>query len=709
MEATSFISTKVASKLLRLLTKILKNNADNRSQELVRINDVFGDCGELAKFYIQPDCQQVNPADELEDETISSIRAGVFETINKFFHRDIHTRDGASQMFILADAGMGKTSLMMMLKLSHLMAFWPKKYQCQLLKLGPTTLSNIDKIEDKANTILLLDSLDEDNQCKQGGTIMRLTKILEETTSFYRVIITCRTQFFPETAESAFNTMGKISFNNYDCPLIYLSLFTNDQVDSYLEKRYPRRLKFIFNRFYDPKKYDAKQAVKNISSLQFRPFILSHVETLLESHRQGATEYELYKGLVETWLNREVIKLRKYHDKDVKKEDLLTACVWLAETMQRQSTHTVALKHIKQLCHREYSTILLKDSADRVIEGIDHIDIGTSSLLNRNSFGEFRFSHLSIREFIIVYGVELGIINDKNDPFNKTDNMLTFIKTVNQSKIGLFFNEEKGCLLTEFKLLDSHQLANVNLKNASLDYSDLKKASLNKVNLERANLQGANLQGANLQGANLQGANLQKVNLQGANLQKANLQGANLQKANLQGANLQEANLQEAKLQETCFNGAILDSANLSNAKLIKAQLTHSLQLEINQNVTSLRNTMLQGADLSQANLDGADLTKANFTDSKLFLSSLSGANLSMANLNNTNLKNSVLRKVNIEQADLTEANFRGADLTDANFIGAQLTDTNLTKANLTGSNISDSQREMAFFEEDEIESENKI
>jgi hypothetical protein len=82
MEATSFISTKVASKLLRLLTKILKNNADKRSQELVRINDVFGDCGELAKFYIQPDCQQVNPADELEDETISSIRAGVFETIN---------------------------------------------------------------------------------------------------------------------------------------------------------------------------------------------------------------------------------------------------------------------------------------------------------------------------------------------------------------------------------------------------------------------------------------------------------------------------------------------------------------------------------------------------------------------------------------------------------------------------------------------------
>merc|ERR1712098_323230 len=144
-----------------------------------------------------------------------------------------------SQMFVLADAGMGKTSLLMMLKLSHLMAFWPKGYECELLKLGPSTLDEINRIENKTQTVLLLDSLDEDSQCKTGGTAERLTKILEVSITFYRVIITCRTQFFPQTAESAFNTMGKISFNNYDCPLIYLSLFTNEQVDAYLEKRYP--------------------------------------------------------------------------------------------------------------------------------------------------------------------------------------------------------------------------------------------------------------------------------------------------------------------------------------------------------------------------------------------------------------------------------------------------------------------------------------
>ncbi|EGR3033094.1 pentapeptide repeat-containing protein [Vibrio vulnificus] len=687
METTSFISTKVATKLLKALTQVLKNSVDKRNKELVRINDVFGNCEELAKFYIQPDCQQVNPADELEDETISSIRAGVFETINKFFNRDIVTRDGASQMFVLADAGMGKTSLLMMVKLSHLMAFWPKNYECKLLKLGATTLSDIDKIENKSQTVLLLDSLDEDTQCKQGGTIERLTKILEATSCFYRVVITCRTQFFPETAESAFNTMGKISFSNYDCPLVYLSLFTDDQVDAYLDKRYPRSLKYLFNQFYNPKLHDAKQSIRSIGSLQFRPFLLSHVETLLESHRQGATEYELYKGLVDTWLNREVIKLRKHHGKNINKEDLLKACIWLAETMQRQGTHTVALKHIQQLCHCESHIILLNDSADRVIEGIDHIDIGTNSLLNRNSYGEFRFSHLSIREFLIVYGVELGILVDRGDPFHKTDNMLKFIKTVNKYKVGLFSNEKNGYLLTGFKLLEGSQLSGFDLTYASLEQSDLRKAVLNGIKLEGANLQGANLDGANLEGANLKGANLQGASLQGANLQGANLQDASLHKAHL--------------------NGAILDNANLNCATLTGAQLT--ILKSSQNNMTTLKNADLRMADLSEANLEGADLTKVCLTSAKLQASLCSRTNFSKASLDSADFKGSIFVNANFEKADLTQADFGGCDFTNANLQGAELSGCDLTQARLTSSNITDSQRGVAIFRKYKNEKRNEL
>ena len=681
MEATSFISTKISSKLFKLLTKSLKSSIDQRNKELVRINDVFGNCLELAKYYVQPSCQQVNPAHELEDETISTIRAEVFETINKFFHRDIVTRDGASQMFILADAGMGKTSLLMMIKLSHLMSFWPKDYQCQLLKLGEDTLTVINNIENKSKTILLLDSLDEDVQCKKGGTIERLTKILEATTHFYRVIITCRTQFFPETVDPAFNTLGKISFRNYDCPLIYLSLFTTSQVDSYLKKRYPKKIKFIFNGFDNPKKANAKAAIQSISSLQFRPFLLSHVEILLESYKSGASEYELYKGLVNAWLNREVIKLRKYHSREVNKEDLLKACIWLAERMQRQATHTVALKHIKQICYNESNIVLLEDSADRVIEGIDHIDIGTNSLLNRNSYGEFRFSHLSIREFLIVYGIELGVISDKHDPFHKTDKMLTFIKTVNRLKFGLFFNEKKGYLLTGFEIKDSNQLASVDLKYASLDKSNLERASLSKACLKGASFRNANLRNANLKEANFEGANLQDADLTNADLTGANLQGANLQGASIAGSNFENADLS---------NSVLVSVSGDPASPEFKA--------------VCLKNTKILQADLSQASLEGADLTNAVLTGAKLVSANLSCANLNFSKLSKANLKSSLLCDASLKNAELIQADLAGADLTNSNLLDAEMEACDISKTRLTGSNISESQRKEAIVRKHEYD-----
>jgi len=64
-------------------------------------------------------------------------------------------------LFILGDAGMGKTSLLLMLKLMDLGGFWPKKFTSYLHKLNEFTLETISKIENKKSTILLLDALDE--------------------------------------------------------------------------------------------------------------------------------------------------------------------------------------------------------------------------------------------------------------------------------------------------------------------------------------------------------------------------------------------------------------------------------------------------------------------------------------------------------------------------------------------------------------------
>lgn len=155
-EALTFVSMD----WIKPLVKKLKTIRDDRIDEINRIAGTFGDPKDLARYYVEPKCQHYNPADHHEDEEpISFVKTPVFTTINDFLNREVIMRNGCTQMFILADAGMGKTSLLVMLKLTHLLKFWPSDYDCLLLKLGPDTMEVIRNHENKANTVLLLDAL----------------------------------------------------------------------------------------------------------------------------------------------------------------------------------------------------------------------------------------------------------------------------------------------------------------------------------------------------------------------------------------------------------------------------------------------------------------------------------------------------------------------------------------------------------------------
>lgn len=119
----AFISPDWIKPLARQLERIWKR----RSTELANIADTFGDPRPLAACYVEPRVQHHNPADYHEDEgAISYVRARAFESINRFLSGDTPLRGGHTQLFILSDAGIGKTSLLLMLKLNHLFSFWPK-------------------------------------------------------------------------------------------------------------------------------------------------------------------------------------------------------------------------------------------------------------------------------------------------------------------------------------------------------------------------------------------------------------------------------------------------------------------------------------------------------------------------------------------------------------------------------------------------------
>ncbi len=116
-----------------LIKKLLKIRSSQKS-EMQELSDIFGDPISLAKYYVEPLCQHHNPADFNEEEAISSVQSPASITLKSFFDREITIRDGRSQLFVLSDAGMGKTSLLVMVKLHFTTSFWPKKNELHTTK-----------------------------------------------------------------------------------------------------------------------------------------------------------------------------------------------------------------------------------------------------------------------------------------------------------------------------------------------------------------------------------------------------------------------------------------------------------------------------------------------------------------------------------------------------------------------------------------------
>ncbi|MCP5085796.1 MAG: hypothetical protein GY952_03180 [Rhodobacteraceae bacterium] len=409
---TEFVSIKWLKPLLKELARI----GGARAEELRKIGNIFSDAQELARYYVEPKCQHHNPADRHEDlDPVSQVRAPVFDVINEFLSGDVTLRGGRTQMFILSDAGMGKTSLLMMLKLTHLTAFWPKGYDCLLLKLGDDTLNIVEQHGNKAQTVLLLDALDED-PLAWGNIEERLLAILKASEHFRRVIISCRTQFFPETGADPFGNPGRVEVGGYICPMMFLSLFDENQVGAYLEKRFPLR-------WYDPRSYGnralrarAEVVMASMQSLRFRPLLLAHVRDILRAEDREWNAYRLYEALVEAWLLREETKLRKQLDNPPDKEALWSVCATVAQHLQQRGSRTLSRIELDELV--------------RGLPPVAHLkafDAGGRSLLNRNAEGAYRFSHYSIQEFLVAHALVTHQRVTGEEKLRATDQMMNFI------------------------------------------------------------------------------------------------------------------------------------------------------------------------------------------------------------------------------------------------------------------------------------------
>jgi len=154
-----------------------------------------------------------------------------------------------------------------------------------------------------------------------------------------------------------------------------------------------------------------------------RPMLLQHIDKLLAAEcRQAWNAYTVYEALIHEWLDREVRKIRGQHDirdRVPEKKELFHACLRVAEEMERTGERVITEAALQQLVRE-----------DDNIGWLEKFELGGRSLLNRNSDRAFRFSHYTIREFLLSW----GIVNERllsEEPMRATDQLVRFLVQAN--------------------------------------------------------------------------------------------------------------------------------------------------------------------------------------------------------------------------------------------------------------------------------------
>lgn len=544
----------VSKKIIENLWGNYTNKIKNRDAELIEITDTFGSVETLLKYYIEPKCQNINPANYNEDEPDAVVRTPVFDFLNTYFNREFVVHgDGRNQLFILSDAGLGKTSLLLMIKLCETL---PKKMwnydlenenRVELIKLDSAALGKARAIENKNKTILLLDALDEDPLSWQKPE-KRLLKVLQSSSGFKRVIISCRTQFFPEKGVSTYGTQEKISLGGYVCPMVFLSPFDEKQVYDYLQKRFP-----VDENKDNPAKIEkALGILSKAKSLSFRPFLLSHIEDLLDSQNQDWTELSIYNELVDVWIRREV---RKPNSK-LEEDDLFLSCMAIASKMQESGK--------RHLSKNELAKII---KAIPEIGYINNIEHGAKSLLNRTSSGDYRFSHFSIQEFFLAkYITSLGSNVPKEQRVNRVAVSRNKIRITFKALEFIAFSQREKWQYGDPFLLEGLKLDGFDFSNGNWSGCSFKNSSMTDCSFEEAKLNGANFTNTNLSNTKFDSSECNNTNFQNANLTKADLINVNSKGVNFSGAKFINSNLKGL----SDFGrpkGAIIENTIMPNGK----------------------------------------------------------------------------------------------------------------------------------------------
>ena len=332
----------------------------------------------ITKYYIPTKAQDIDPC---EFEEIRENNGNfISQLLIPFFCKEAFKKSSQGKYYlILADSGMGKTTFMLRLYRKCLLnRSLQKRYITKLIPLSQENcLHMIEELENQETTILLLDALDENLEAMKDYESF-ITELLKITEGFSKVVITCRTQFFPNRATEPVETGRiRVGTGNKREEIIkkYISPFSDEEVRCYLKKQY---------KFNKKKQRHAFEIVTKVPVLMARPVILNWINFLCDSTEDFRYAYQIYSTIIDKWIERESIGHSSRSLFDLSRA--------IAEYMYLNGTTSM-------------SAVKVEEIASKKNIQLEPIIAKSRSLLNRNGNGEYKFAHRSFLEYFIVFGI----------------------------------------------------------------------------------------------------------------------------------------------------------------------------------------------------------------------------------------------------------------------------------------------------------------
>lgn len=455
------------------------------------------------------------------------------------------------------------------------------------------TLKNIKKIKRKRKTILLLDSFDEASKAMDDYENYMQT-LCNETKFFYKIVMTCRTQFFPNSDKEpkvTGNIKVGVGKKNIEFEKYYILPFNNSEIETYLKKKY--------NHFFEKKKFErAHELVLRCPKLMVRPMLLSYIDDLIDDWKvEYNTVYEIYDKLVSKWIEREAL---------YKNSLLHVFSEKVAEYMYHNNTVHIEENDIMKLC-KEYNIDLRS------------IEAKSRSLLNRNANGLYKFAHTSFLEFFLskkAFKKEEFRKRIISNGFNKHDMLEFFIKEKSLAYLHDFLQDNSKKLksgIFRYLTFPEADLSGENIIDCTFEGCIFSKINFKFLSFDNVNFVDSDLGESiflevDLQNTKFANVDLRKCKFHNVHFENANFEGSNLKGINLRKADLRKASLSGAILEDVDFTGAYLSGLDLSNINFQSAKFVFA----------DLINSNLVNSNLTQADLRGAKLNASIWYESDI-------------------------------------------------------------------------------------------